>query len=93
MSEATLSGVWSKRAAGDGDPASVAAGSGSKPTSTRSAASSAAARLWGDDEGDGLSHVAHPIDRERVLEVAEQPLVGHEADGDGPERVHEITPP
>ena len=45
MSEARLSGVWSKRAASGGAVASDTAGSGSNSRSTLSAESSAAARL------------------------------------------------
>ena len=45
----------------------------------------------GDDEGDGLSHVAHPIDGQGVLQVAKKVRVGNEADGDGPERVRQIV--
>ena len=47
----------------------------------------------GDDEGDGLSHVAHPVGREGELEVAQQPVVGDEADRDGAQRFPELARP
>ena len=45
----------------------------------------------GDNEGDGLSDVAHPVGGERELEEAEQPVVGDEANRNRPELLGELA--